>query len=264
MAARGPRVLGEDRQSDRSSQPDLLHLRRAHRFQRVDVVEHRGRPDDRRCSWAPCRVRLGAQRQSSLVPGCRSQRCRRVPAVAVHICRPDFRRPQLDDHFGVAAGDPVPAAGLGGEPPPHPVSAAGGYRRDRRFRRRQLCLVDGQHLVLLPGEGEGLGAWPQRSWRQHRGSGRAEDHSADRDSRWRSGAVARRIVLCAIGSGCRGVRIPVHEQPHRSQGRREAGFAVPAASRYLDHVAALHRHLRVLHRLLGGVPDPAQDRFRAR
>ncbi|EFD41854.1 LOW QUALITY PROTEIN: integral membrane nitrite extrusion protein naru, partial [Mycobacterium tuberculosis variant africanum K85] len=65
--------------------PDLLHLRRARRLQRVDAVEHRGCPDDRRRSRAPRRVRLGAVRQPGPMFGRRPQRCRGVPPAAVHL-----------------------------------------------------------------------------------------------------------------------------------------------------------------------------------
>ncbi len=152
------------------------------------------RPDDRPINSR--RIRLGAHGQPGAVPGRRSQRRRRLPAAALHLRGPGVRRPQLDDHLGGALADPLPVAGLGGGPSRHPVRGAAGCRGDRRLRWRQLRLVDGQHLVLLPGEGQALGAGPQRGGRQHRGRGRAEDHPADRDRGRGDGAVAPDCSTC--------------------------------------------------------------------
>ena len=52
----------------------------------------------------------------------------------------------------------------------------------RRLRRRQLRQLDVEHHLLLPAEGEGLGARPQRRRRQPRRVGRAV-RRADRRSR---------------------------------------------------------------------------------
>ena len=146
-----------------------------------------------------------------------------------------------------------------------------------RFRRRQLRLVDGQHLVLLPEGREGQctrhQCRPRQSRRQRRAvRGADRDHrrrvrlarrrSADGDRcRRQDHAVAAerrlrvRAVHCRIG--LRGVVRHERHRHHEGLVRRPVGDLHPHPQ--LDHVLALYRHLRLVHRLLGSVPAAVED-----
>ena len=95
-------------------------------------------------------------------------------------------------------------------------------------------------------------------------------------------AIAQKLVPLAIGLGglAAGLsnagllyvpfadrlgraRVPLHGQPARGQGRPGTDRPRDRPPAHLADGAALHRHLRVVHRLLRGVPDPAQGGLRA-
>ena len=121
----------------------------------------------------------------------------------------------------------------------------------RRRRRRQLRLLDDQHQRLLPGPAQGLGARPQRRRRQPR---RARWSSWSACWCWPPSAPSypRLLVgdLHPADRAGRGRRGAVHGQP--DPGPQRASGAMREVTRrpaHLDHVAALHRHLRLVHRL---------------
>ena len=72
-------------------------------------------------------------------------------------------------------------------------------------------------------------------------------------------AAERRLHLGAVHRGV-GVRGMVrHERHRRDEGLvRRTGGDLPAQAQ-LDHVLALYRHLRLVHRLFGGLPAARQD-----
>ncbi len=154
-----------------------------------------------------------------------------------------------------------------------------------RLRRRQFRLLDGQHLLLLPEGGEGQRARaqcrPRQSRRQRRAVRGADRHHGRRVRlvRRRPGSdYQRNADVAAVAAECRlhlgavhrsqRVRRMVRHERHRvGQGLvRRSGGDLPAQAQ-LDHVLALHRHLRLLHRLLRGLPaagqDPVPERRRA-
>ena len=77
---------------------------------------------------------------------------------------------------------------LAGRPAPrHPAVDPDRVLGDGRLRRRQLLVVDVQHLVLLSGAQEGRRARPQRRRRQPRRGRRPAPRA-----RWRSSSACRR------------------------------------------------------------------------
>ena len=130
--------------------------------------------------------------------------------------------------------------------------------------------------LLLPEGGEGQRAGAQRRPRQPRRQrravrGAARHHrrrvrlrsAASRRSMSRAGvpavAAERRLRLGAVHRRQRLRGLVRHERHRRRQGLvRRAGGDLPAQAQ-LDHVLALHRHLRLLHRLFGGLPAARQD-----
>ena len=72
-------------------------------------------------------------------------------------------------------------------------------------------------------------------------------------------AAERRLHLGAVHRRQRVRRLVRHERHRLGQGLvRRAGGDLPAQAQ-LDHVLALHRHLRLVHRLFGGLPAAGQD-----
>ena len=169
-------------------------------------------------------------------------------------------------------------------------------RRRRRIRiflaLALLCGLGGGNFassmanisLLLPARGEGQRARAQRRSRQSRRQrravrGPAGDHgrrvrlvrrrSAGRDATGARAALAaeRRLHLGAVHRRQRLRRMVRHERHRRDEGIvRRPGGDLPAQAQ-LDHVLALHRHLRLVHRLFGGLPaagqDPVPERRRA-
>ena len=85
----------------------------------------------------------------------------------------DLRRPAVDDADHVVAAAPGARHGLRGAGPGDAVLDLPGARAALRPRRRQLRVVHGQHLVLLPEGREGQRAGHQRRARQSRRQRRA-------------------------------------------------------------------------------------------
>ena len=146
-----------------------------------------------------------------------------------------------------------------------------------RLRRRQFRLLDGQHLLLLPEGGEGQRARaerrPRQSRRLHRAVRGADHHHGRRVRlvRRRSGdghqrnadviavAAERRLHLGAVHRRQRVRGVVRHERHRFRQGFvRRSGGDLPAQAQ-LDHVLALYRDLRLLHRLLRRLPAARQD-----
>ena len=117
---------------------------------------------------------------------------------------PRFGGRAVDGDQRLAAADPGAAAGdrgaerLARRPEPrHPVLGAARLRGDGGLRRRQLLLVDGEHLVLLPGGQEGLRARAQRRGRQPRRRDRPAARAAgDHRRRAGGGGEAARCTRC--------------------------------------------------------------------
>ena len=186
----GRPLLGLPRQGDRQAQPRVLDLRRAHRLLRLDAVVDRRRVDVghlRRVRRARLGRggRLGAHRRPGAHRARRRLGRRRRAPHPLHLRRADLRRPQLDRRLGPAPPRADARPRLGRPAPRGAVLGAAPRRGHRRLRRRQLRLLDGQHQLLLPREGEGLGARPQRRRGQHRRRRRAEGRAARDRPRWR-------------------------------------------------------------------------------
>ena len=98
----------------------------------------------------------------------------------VLVPRAEVRRTQLDDHLGRPAAPADDRARRLRVEPRDAVRRAARRGGPRRLRRRQLRQLDVEHHLLLPAEGEGLGARPQCRRRQPRGIRRAV-RRADRD-----------------------------------------------------------------------------------
>ena len=99
-------------------------------------------------------------------------------------------------------------------------------------------------LVITAGVFGWLGGDPQMATK------RRGHQALAAERRLHLGAVHRRL-------GHRG--LVRHERHRRDEGLvRRAGGDLPAQAQ-LDHVLALHRHLRLLHRLFGGLPAARQD-----
>ncbi len=132
-----------------------------------------------------------------------------------------------------------------------------------------MLLIDDQHLLLLSGPHEGLGARSQRGRGQYRRFERAvADADPDGawhhqplsgDACWRRLSAERRANVDAAARD-RGVRRDLlHEQPHFGEVLVQEPDRHHQAQAHLDHVLHLYRDIRLLHRLLGRVSAPDQD-----
>ena len=172
----------------------------------------------------------------------------------------------------------VPAVGIGlavqsPDTPVHHLPVAGAAVR---LRRRQLRLLDGEYQLLLPEGGEGQRARAQRRARQSRRQRRAIRHSAG-DHHRRVRLVRRRpagrrgrhhqalAAECRLHLGAvhrdlrlRGLVRHARHRGHAGLVRRSGGDLQAQAQ--LADVLALYRHLRLVHRLFGGLPAAGQDR----
>ena len=157
---------------------------------------------------------------------------------------------------------PADRARVRGEQPRDAVPGHALRRGPRGLRRRKLRELDVEHQLLLPAAGEGRRARAQRGRRQHRRRGRPDpraDRHHDRRDRGDQEHRARGVVLDPVHPHRDLRRLQVHEQPLEREGRLRGircGVQRPA---HLDHVGALHRHLRVVHRVRRGVPEGARD-----
>ena len=133
-----------------------------------------------------------------------------------------IRRAQLDDRLGGAPADPRHPPGVRRRQPRHPVRGAAARRGTRGLRRRQLRQLHGQHHLLLPAEGEGLGTGPERRGRQPRhvgGAVRRADRRHDRRGR-DAEHLARGMDVDPAHPPRDLGRVAVHGQPVQCQGRR--------------------------------------------
>jgi hypothetical protein len=103
---------------------------------------------------------------------------RRDAAHLLQLHAGDLRRPAVDDARDLVADDPGARHGLCGAEPRDAVLDLPGAGAAVRLRRRQLRLLDGQHLLLLPEGGEGQRAGHQRGPRQSRRQRRAVRRAA--------------------------------------------------------------------------------------
>ena len=133
----------------------------------------------------------------------------------------DLRRPPVDHAGDLVADDPGRRHRLRRAEPGHALSRVPGAGAAVRLRRRQLRLLDGQHLLLLPALGEGQRARAQCRPRQSRRQ--------------------RRAVRGAARHHRRRVRL-ARRRPRDGEGT--AGDAAVAAERRL-HLGAVHRRERV-------------------
>ena len=252
LGPRGPDLLARRRPRDRPPQPQPLDLRRVPRLLRLGALERR-RPAARR-------RRLQPHPRPAVLADRRAQPGRRDAADPLHLRRAALRRPQLDDHLGAPAADPGVRPGRGSSATRRPRSA--------------LLLA----CAALAGFGGGNFAssmtnisffFPEAEKGKALGLNAAGGNLGT--------GIVQLVVpaVIVIGAGTHLERaglmfIPLaaprgrpglarHGQPHRRQGRLpqlRRGHPQPA---HLDHLVPLHRHLRVVHRLLGRLPDAAQD-----
>ena len=182
----------------------------------------------------------------------------------------DLRWPLMDLDRDLVADDPGGRHRARGAEHRHALHLLFDVGAPVRLRRRQLRLVDGQHLVLLPQGGEGQRARPQCGLGKSRRQRRPVRHSAghhsrrvrlDRRRRADHGgrddeAVAAecRLYLGAVHRRLRLRRLVRHERHRHHEGvLRRSGGDLPEKAQ-LDHVLALHRHLRLVHRLFRRLP----------
>ncbi len=257
LGRRRRRGMGGGRQAGRQAQPDLVDLRRARRLLGVvDLVGHGA-------VHAAGRLRHRRRRASSTW-----SRCRRWSAPSC-----GFRTRSRPAKFGGRNWTIVSALLLliptlltlyVMKQPGHVLHHVHDRRGVRRLRRRQLRLVDDEHQRLLPAAAQGLGAGPERRRRQHRRAG----HPARRPAGDRHGQQHRarnRLchLPCADRTGRRRRRA-VHGQPAQPavQPRRHGrGVALQAL---LGDELPVHRHVRILHRVLVRLRSGAADQLPGR
>ena len=162
--------------------------------------------------------------------------------------RGEVRRPRLDDHLGLraAAADDhrsIPAqAG-------RRLRRAGDAGGPRGRRRRQLRLVDVEHQCVLSRSVQGLRPRHQRRRGQPRRGGRPTTRP-----------VRARHLRCGASPGpgrhlppadhrLRTDRRVVHGQPGAPGQRQGRGAGGLPRAAHLGDLAALHRHVRLVHRL---------------
>ena len=116
---------------------------------------------------------------------------------------PLLRRPQLDHHLGPAAAPAGVRPRLGRHRAVVVVRPAARLRGPRRLRRRQLRLLDDEHLLLLPRGREGQGAGPQRRRRQPRHRPRPDGRAGRHRHRGRHAPRASRVDVHPAGDRSR-------------------------------------------------------------
>ena len=176
----------------------------------------------------------------------------------------------------------IPAIGIGYavQNPRHALCRAADPRAAVRLRRRQFRFLHGQYFLLLPEGGKGQRAGAQRGARQSRRQRGAVRGPAGHH-RWRVRLARRRAADWSARrtrrrrSGC---RTPASSSCPSSPlsafaawfgmndiASAKASFAEQAViftrAAQLDHVLALHRHLRFVHRLFGRLPAAGKILF---
>ncbi len=243
--------MGRRRPPHREPEPRPVDLRRVPRLRRLGAVVDRGPAARRRGLRPHGRPDVLAHRPAD--PGGRHA------AHPLHVRGAGLRGPQLDHRVRPAPAAAHPRARVGGPEPRPALRRPPRDRRARGRRRRQLRLLDGEHLLLLPGEGEGPGARPQRRGRQHRHGGRAVRRPARHHHRRRDPARACRPHVRPAHPDRGGARVALHGQPvHREVGPARVRRGRPQQA-HVDHLVHLHRHVRLVHRLLGRFPDAAEE-----
>ena len=131
--------------------------------------------------------------------------------------------------------------------------------------RRQLRLIDDQYQRLLSAAVQGLGAGPERRWRQHRRrrSSRSIGLLVIATVGNRSPAPGLRCLPGADRAG-RGRRRAVHGQPHQPASDARLDDRRSGAPRFVADLAALHRHVRIVHRLQLRLRPGAADQLPGR
>ncbi len=202
----------------------------------------------------------------------------RHPAHLLQFHDPDFRWSHVDHAGDLVAADTGARHRFRGARSGHALCGLSGARAGLRTGWRQLCLVDVEHFVLLSQGREGTRAGAQRgAWQprcQRRAVRGADDHHGRRvrSARWRAAdrdpgrrnqpdlAAERGLHLGSVHHRLRVRSLVRHERCGLCQGilRRPGGDLPPRAQ--LDHVLALHRNLRLVHRLFRGLSIAGQDR----
>ena len=158
-------VLAVDRPQARAAQPADLDPVAAAVVRRVDgVVGGRGE--------AAC-DRLHLHDRPAVLAGGAARPVGRDAAHLLLLHGADLRRPAVDHADHLVADHPGARHRHGRAEPGDALLAVPGARAAVRLRRRQLRLLDGQHLVLLPQGGEGQRARAQCRARQSRRQRRA-------------------------------------------------------------------------------------------
>ncbi len=163
----------------------------------------------------------------------------------------------------------VPSGWLAGQAHDAQLWILVALRRHRRVRRRQLLLVDVQHLVLLSGGEEGLRPRHERGRRQ---PGRRQ-------------RPAPRPLAIIVGIPAAAVKLPKHDihmayaglmwlpliaiaalgawlymdSLHPGEGGQALLREVARVRPDLDHVVPVHRDVRLVHRLLLRPPAGHQE-----
>ena len=123
-------------------------------------------------------VGFAFSQRAAVLAGRTARPVRRDAACLLRVHAGDLRRPAVDDADNVVAADPRGRHGLRGAEPRHAVLDLPGPCTAMRPGRRQLRVVDGQYLVLLPEGREGQRAGHQRRSRQPRRQRRAVRRAA--------------------------------------------------------------------------------------
>ena len=221
--------------------------------------------------------RLPVHNRSAVLARCASRNFRRRAANLLFFHGADLRRATVDHGRDVVADDPGRRHRLRGAESGHALFHLSRARSAVRAGWRQLRLVDGQYLVLLPTRRKGQCARSKCRARQSRRQRRAI-RGADRDHGRRLRLVRRRAgdgeerhaASSALAAECRlhlgavhrseRVLCLVRHERHRSrQGIvQRTGRHLPAQAQLAD-VLALYRNLRLIHRLFGRIPASCQD-----
>jgi NNP family nitrate/nitrite transporter-like MFS transporter len=269
LAPGGQDLLGRRRAADRAAQSVDLDPRPAAVVRGLDGVVGRRRQAAASASPSPPTSCSG------------SRRCRAVRRDAAHLLLlhgADLRRTAVDDARDLVADDPGHRHRLRRAEPGHALLDLPRAGAALRLRRRQLRLLDVQHLFFFPKAEKGnalalnaglgnlgvsvvqfvvplvitagvfgwLGGDAPRPVTQGATPGCGCRTPASSGCRSSSSAFAAWFGMNDIASAKRLVRRAVGDLPAQAQ---------------LDHVLALHRHLRLLHRLLGGFPLLAKTQF---